>query len=160
MNVRRALVVVFACLTVFAGGCATLQSDPLQVTVAGIEPLQGEGMELRLMVKLRVQNPNDAPLDYHGVALQMDVQGKTLASGVSDSSGTVPGFGETVITVPVSISAYRMVRQAIGMATNRDTRKITYDMKGKLSAGPFATRRFTTHGDFELPAPDATPTIQ
>ena len=44
MNVRRALAVVFACLSVFAGGCATLQSDPLQVTVAGIEPLQGEGM--------------------------------------------------------------------------------------------------------------------
>ncbi|HJY42810.1 MAG TPA: LEA type 2 family protein [Steroidobacteraceae bacterium] len=160
MNARKCLAVLLACSALFLDGCATLQGDPLQVTVVGIEPLQGEGMELRLMVKLRVQNPNDAPLDYHGVALQMDVQGKTLASGVSDSSGTVPGFGETVITVPVSISAYRMVRQAIGMATNRDTRKITYDMKGKLSAGPFATRRFTTHGDFELPAPDATPTIQ
>ena len=117
-------------------------------------------MELRLLVKLRVQNPNDAPIEYRGVALEMNVQGKTFASGVSDSSGTVPGFGEAVITVPVSISAYRMVRQAIGIATNRDTRKITYDMKGKLSAGAFATRRFTTHGDFELPAPGTTPTSQ
>ena len=160
MNARKCLAVLLACSALFLDGCATLQGDPLQVTVVGIEPLQGEGMELRLMVKLRVQNPNDAPLDYRGVALQMDVQGKTLASGVSDSSGTVPGFGEAVITVPVSISAYRMVRQAIGIATSRDTRKITYDMKGKLSAGPFATRRFTTRGDFELPAPDATPTIQ
>ena len=160
MNARKCLTVLFACSVLFMEGCATLQSDPLQVSVVGIEPLQGESMELRLMVKLRVQNPNDAPLDYHGVALQMDVQGKTLASGVSDSSGTVPGFGEAVITVPVSISAYRMVRQAIGIATNRDTRKITYDMKGKLSAGAFATRRFTTHGDFELPAPDGTPTTQ
>ena len=161
MYARRKPIVLFACCAVLAAGCATLQGDdPLQVTVAGIEPLQGEGMELRLMVKLRVQNPNDAPLDYRGVALQMDVQGKTLASGVSDSSGTVPGFGEAVITVPVSISAYRMVRQAIGLATNSDTRKIAYEMKGKLSAGAFATRRFTTRGDFELPAPDGTPTTQ
>ena len=82
MSVYPRLAVLFACSVVFAG-CATLQSDPLQVTVAGIEPLQGEGMELRLMVKLRVQNPNDAPIDYRGVALTMDVQGKTLASGVS-----------------------------------------------------------------------------
>ena len=160
MNVRRALVVVFACLTVFAGGCATLQSDPLQVTVAGIEPLEGEGMELRLLVKLRVQNPNDAPIEYRGVALEMNVQGKTFASGVSDSSGTVLGFNEAVIAVPVTISAFRMVRQAIGMATDQGARKITYEMKGKLSGSLFATKRFATKGDFELPAPGTTPTSQ
>jgi LEA14-like dessication related protein len=161
MDARRTLLVLFACCAVFAAGCATLRGDdPLQVTVAGIEPLQGEGMELRLQVKLRVQNPNDAPIDYRGVALTMDVQGKTLASGVSDSSGTVPGFGEAVIAVPVTISAFRMARQAIGMATGDGARKISYEMKGKLSGSMFATKRFATRGDFELPAPGATPTAQ
>jgi len=160
MNVRRRLLALFACCAVLVAGCATLQgNDPLQVTVAGIEPLQGEGMELRLMVKLRVQNPNDAPIDYRGVALTMDVQGKTFASGVSDSSGTVPGFGESVIAVPVTISAFRMVRQAMGMATGDGARKISYAMKGKLSGSMFA-KRFATHGDFELPARGATPTSQ
>jgi len=156
MNARRRLIVLFACCAAFAG-CATLQGgDPLQVTVVGIEPLQGEGMELRLMVKLRVQNPNDAPLDYRGVALQMNVQGKAFATGVSDGSGTVPGFGEAVIAVPVSISAFRMVRQAMGIATDRDARKISYEMKGKLSGSLFA-KRFATNGELELPAPGATP---
>jgi LEA14-like dessication related protein len=159
MNAFR-VAVLLACSLLFAG-CATLQgNDPLQVIVAGIEPLQGEGMELRLMVKLRVQNPNDAPIDYRGVALTMDVQGKTFASGVSDSSGTVPGFSEAVIAVPVTISAFRMVRQAIGLATGDGARKISYEMKGKLSGSMFATKRFATHGDFELPAPGATPTAQ
>ena len=159
MNAYR-LAVLFACSLLLAG-CATLQgNDPLQVTVAGIEPLQGEGMELRMMVKLRVQNPNDAPIDYRGVALTMDVQGKTFASGVSDSSGTVAGFSEAVIAVPVTISAFRMVRQAIGLATGDGARKISYEMKGKLSGSMFATKRFATRGDFELPAPDATPTAQ
>jgi LEA14-like dessication related protein len=158
MNARRSLAVLFACSVAFMAGCASLPgNDPLQVTVAGIEPLQGEGMELRLMVKLRVQNPNDAPLDYRGVALTMNVQGKTFASGVSESSGTLPGFSEAVIDVPVSISAFRMVRQAIGLATERGTRKITYEMKGKLGGSLFATRRFATQGDFELPAADHAP---
>ena len=160
MNARKCLATLFACGVLFMNGCATLQGDPLQVTVVGIEPLQGEGMELRLMVKLRVQNPNDAPMDYRGVALTMDVQGKTFASGVSDSSGTVPGFSEAVIAVPVTISAFRMVRQAIGLATGDGARKISYEMKGKLSGSMFATKRFATHGDFELPAPGATPTAQ
>jgi len=161
MNARRSLVALVACCAAFVAGCASLQgNDPLQVTVAGIEPLEGEGMELRLLVKLRVQNPNDAPIDYRGVALTMDVQGKTFASGVSDSSGTVPGFSEAVIAVPVTISAFRMVRQAIGLATGDGARKISYEMKGKLSGSMFATKRFATHGDFELPAPGATPTAQ
>jgi LEA14-like dessication related protein len=159
MNAYR-VAVLLACSLLFAG-CATLQgNDPLQVIVAGIEPLQGEGMELRLMVKLRVQNPNDAPIDYRGVALTMDVQGKAFASGVSDSSGTVPGFGEAVIPVPVSISAFRMARQALDLASQRSGGKIAYAMKGKLSSSLFATRRFATSGEFELPASAASSTTQ
>ena len=159
MSVYPRLAVLFACSVVFAG-CATLQSDPLQVTVAGIEPLQGEGMELRLMVKLRVQNPNDAPIDYRGVALTMDVQGKILVSGVSDGSGTVPGFGEVVIAVFVSISAFRMARQAL--AFKDSSGKIAYEMHGKLSGGGslFGTQRFSTSGDFDLSSPAATPPRQ
>jgi LEA14-like dessication related protein len=161
MNACKRLVVLFACSVAFVPGCATLQGDdPLQVTVAGIEPMQGEGMELRLMVKLRVQNPNDTPIDYRGVALEMAVQGKTFATGVADSTGSVPGFSEAVIDVPVTISAFRMVRTALGFATERGTRQISYEMKGKLSGSLFATKRFATRGEFELPAPGTTPTPQ
>jgi LEA14-like dessication related protein len=78
MNARRDLVLVACCAACLRRLCDLQGKDPLQVTVAGIEPCRVEGMELRLMVKLRVQNPNDAPIDYRGVALTMDVQGKTL----------------------------------------------------------------------------------
>lgn len=135
------------------GACASMPGrDPLQVTVAGIEPLEGQGMELRLMVKLRVQNPNDSAIAYNGVALEMDVQGKSFASGVSAEGGTVPRFGETVIGVPVTISAFRMIRQAIGIMQGDGTRKIQYEMKGKLSGSTFSTNRFSTKGEFDLPA--------
>ncbi|HKU70679.1 MAG TPA: Water stress and hypersensitive response domain-containing protein, partial [Burkholderiales bacterium] len=53
---------VVACV---ATACASLPDrDPVQVQVAGIEPLPGEGMEMRMLVKLRVQNPNNDPVDY------------------------------------------------------------------------------------------------
>ena len=158
--IRRPLLI--ALLTVSAvllQGCASLQSrDPPQVTVAGIEPMQGqgEGLEMRMMVKLRVQNPNDTPIDYDGVSLEMDVQGKSFASGVSDASGTVPRFGESVIAVPVTISAFRMVRQALGAMQGGDLGKINYEMKGKLSGSGFSATRFSTKGDFEMPTGAAT----
>ena len=71
--------------------------------------------ELRLLVRLRLQNPNDAAVDYDGVYLQLDVQDKTFATGVSDKGGTLPAFGESLISVPVSVSAMRMARQFTGM---------------------------------------------
>ncbi len=150
---RRLLVQGLVALAVIdLGACATLPDrDPLQVTVAGIEPLQGEGLELRLLVKLRVQNPNDAPVEYDGVSLNLDVQGKSFASGVSDASGTVPRFGESVIGVPVTVSMLRMVRQVMGMVDGQPVDRITYSLHGKLSGTPFNTQRFKAQGDFSLP---------
>ena len=106
--------------------------DPLQVTVAGVESIPGEGMELRLLVKLRVQNPNDAPIDFNGVSLNLDVMGHDFASGVSDEAGTVPRFGEAVIAVPVTVSMMRMARQVLGMLDGEPVDKVTYAMSGKL----------------------------
>jgi LEA14-like dessication related protein len=156
---RRAFYVVAAILL---SACAALQrTDPLQVTVAGIEPMQGQGMELRMLVKLRIQNPNDAPIEYDGVSLKIDVQGKTFATGVSDESGSVPRFGESVITVPVTASAMRMVHQAFGMMGGKKYEKITYSLAGKLNGPTFSSVRFETTGDLELPtapAPEVNPT--
>jgi LEA14-like dessication related protein len=147
---------------ILLGACAALQrTDPLQVTVAGIEPMQGQGMELRMLVKLRIQNPNDAPIDYNGVSVEIDVQGKTFATGVSDESGSVPRFGESVISVPVTTSAMRMVHQAFGMMGGKKFEKITYSLTGKLNGPTFSSVRFETKGDLELPTappPGVNPT--
>jgi LEA14-like dessication related protein len=152
MSTSKRVILVALCSTLALAGCASLQkNDPLQVTVAGIEPLQGQGLELRLNVKLRVQNPNDAPVEYDGVAVEMDVQGKTFATGVADLTGTVPRFGEALITVPVTISAFRMARQAMGMMKGGGINRIDYAMKGKLGGG-FSPTRFATQGSFDLPA--------
>jgi LEA14-like dessication related protein len=142
---------LLAASAILIAGCATLTgNDPLQVNVAGIEPLEGQGLELRMMVKLRVQNPNDAPIDYSGVALEMNVQGKAFASGVSDASGNVPGFGEAVISVPVTISAFRMASRALDMAKG-NTGKISYELKGKLGGSMFGAARFSTKGELDMP---------
>src|SRR5262245_28448959 len=99
---RSFLAILLLTVVSILGGCATLEGrDPVQVTVAGIEPLEGEGLEVRMLVKLRVQNPNDTPVDYSGVYVKLDVQGSTFASGVSDERGSVPRYGESVIGVPV-----------------------------------------------------------
>ena len=160
---RRVFAALMLLATLWLGACASMPAkDPLQVTVAGIEPLTGEGLELRLLVKLRVQNPNDTPVEFSGAALNLDVMGRRFASGVSDQAGTVPRFGEAIVSVPVTVSVLRMARQFMGMLDGKPVGSISYTMSGKLQgAGPFGTQRFSAQGAFELPqgtmtAPGAT----
>jgi LEA14-like dessication related protein len=135
-------------------GCAGLPNrDPLFIDVAGIEPLPGEGMELNLAVSIRIQNPNDLPVEYTGVALQVDLNGRSLASGVSDRIGTVPRYGERCFAIPVTISAFDVARQIFAYLSAENQNEVHYRVRGKLEGGFFGTRRFSDEGSFTLPQP-------
>jgi len=150
---RSALLALVAFGSLILGGCAALQPrEPLQVVMVGIEPLQGEGLELRMLVRLRIQNPNDLPLDFNGVSVRMDVQGKRFATGVSNVSGSVPRFGETIVGVPVSISVFRIVHQALDTITSERGGKLVYEMTGTLAGPAFNSVHFESKGELTLPA--------
>jgi LEA14-like dessication related protein len=134
-----------------AGCTALLGRDPLNVTLVGIEPLPGEGMEVRMAVKLRVQNPNDVPVTYDGVAINLELRGNDIASGVSDAKGSVPRFGETVLVVPVTVSAMAMLKQAFSFATSANT-KLDFVVRGKLSGSGLGGMRFESRGEVDVPA--------
>ena len=151
------LALLSVLLLVLSGCAAFSQRDPLNVQVAGIQPLPGEGLELRMNVKLRIQNPNDMALDYNGVALDLEVNGRRLASGVSDARGSVPRFGETVLSVPVTVSAFSAARQALGLAEHIGLDEVPYVLRGKLAGGLFGTQRFVEKGTLELPDTLASP---
>jgi LEA14-like dessication related protein len=150
--------VLAALLAVGLCSCVTLpNSDPLQVSVAGVEPLQGEGLELRFAVQVRVQNPNDAAIEYDGVALTLDLNGRKFGSGVSSEVGTVPRYGESVVTIPITIGVFNIARQVLGFVNEGEAKAVTYKVKGKLEGGVFGTRRFEDAGTLELPQQPATP---
>jgi LEA14-like dessication related protein len=138
-------------LAALAGCAGWVGVDPLKVQLAGVESLPGQGLELRLAVKLRVLNPNDAAVDYDGVALDLELRGLDFASGVSDARGTVPRFGEAVIVVPVTVSAFAIARQ-LGSFAMGDRSKVSYRVRGKLAGTGFGGLRFESGGEFDLPA--------
>jgi LEA14-like dessication related protein len=153
------LLLLFSVAALFLNSCASLPGrEPLQVTVAGIEPLQGQGLEVRMLVKVRVQNPNESAIEYDGVSLKLDVQGKTYASGVSDTRGTIPRFGEAVIEVPVTMSTMRLAMNAVGMMQGgKAPEKLKYRVTGKLGGGTFGSVSFATEGEFDTSAFAANP---
>ncbi|MBN3767153.1 LEA type 2 family protein [Burkholderia sp. Ac-20365] len=148
------LLLVFVAL-LSLGGCAGMfGGDPLRVSVAGIEPLAGQGMEMRFNLKLRVQNPNDSPIDFNGVSVELDLNGKPFASGVSDQTGTVPRFGETVIGVPLTVPALAAVRQAFAFADSAQSGQLPYMLRGRLAGGITGGTRFSDQGKLSLPTGD------
>nr|WP_314532754.1 LEA type 2 family protein [uncultured Pseudomonas sp.] len=149
---RSIHAVILSLLLLSLSACALFPNrDPVNINVVGIEPLQGQDMEVRFALKIRVQNPNDSAIDYNGVALDLEVNGQPLASGVSDQSGSIPRFAETVLTVPVSVSAFSVLRQTLGLSRTQTLNNLPYVLRGKLAGGLFGTMRFVDSGKLSLP---------
>ena len=145
----RALLILIA---LSLSACSSLlPGDPPQIQVVGLEPLPGESLEARFALALRVQNPNSRAIDYQGIAVDLQVNGQPLASGVSDQQGRIPGFAEQVIHVPVSISAFSVLRQAWGMANRQAQQQLPYRLRGKLASGWLGGARFDTSGELSWP---------
>lgn len=154
MPLRQIRTLLISLLLLTLNACALLPNrDPLNINVVGIEPLPGQGLEVRLAVKLRLQNPNENAIEYSGVALDLDVNGKLLASGVSDQQGTIGRFSEAVLVVPVSVSAFAALRQAVGLTQSQSLDNLPYTLRGKLAGGLFGTMRFKDSGVLNLPQP-------
>lgn len=146
----RALLLLLLCATL--GACSSLlPGDPPHIQVVGLEPLPGEGLEARFALALRIQNPNSRAIDYQGIAVDLQVNGQPLASGVSDQRGQIAGFAEQVIRVPVSISAFSLLRQAWGMANQQPQQQLPYRLRGKLAGGWLGGARFDTSGELSWP---------
>jgi hypothetical protein len=141
------------------GGCASLPGmEPPRVSVVGVERVRAEALELRLAVKLRIQNVGSMPLSFDGLAIDLDVNGRRLASGVTAEPGNVPRFGELVVTVPVTVSATAAVRQMLGLLDGSAPRELPYVLRGRLSGGPLpglaalgASVSFSAEGSLQLP---------
>ena len=158
-NILRPLLILLGALLVLGlAGCASLtHREPVRINVVGLEPIPGEGMEMRFKVKLRVQNPNDTAIDFDGLALDLDLNGRPFASGVSDRTGSVARFGEALIEIPVSVSAIAVVRQALGVIEGDGKAEVPYALRGRLAGGLLGGMRFSDSGTLKLPDPLKTP---
>jgi LEA14-like dessication related protein len=148
----RAAVALACGATLATTGCASFPGrEPVRVSLAGIEALPGQGLELRLAVKLRVLNPNDNPIEYDGAFVDLSLQGSDLASGVSGEKGMIPRFGEGLITIPVTIGALAAARQVFSLATgNAERTRMAYKLRGGLAGGMLGGIRFTDQGEADL----------
>lgn len=158
---RRGLAVLFLiALGVTAlWGCAGLgtRMEPPRVNLADIQALEVRALETVFQIEIRVINPNNVPLQIKGIDCELEVNGKTLASGVSATETTIPAFGTDTVPVKVYSSVVDMVRSLLGL---QEKEKLEYRIKGRLRVeGGFmvpSTIPFESKGEISLKELDTT----
>ena len=140
---------VAASMSVMAG-CALTPWGVSAPTVylMSVERLPGEPLERRFELQLRIQNPNPKPLAFNGVALTLDLNNRTVGSGVTNASGLVPAHGDTQLKVPVSVSAPFETLQMLGLTDKLPRGDLPYTLKGRLTGGTLE-RVLGTEATFE-----------
>jgi len=116
-----------ALVLISLAGCA--QYRPVDVFVIGLQPTEGSPLEQRIRVDLRIQNPNDEPIEAHGMQMRLDVNGARLARGVSDASFTIPRLGEATTSIVATTSLFDLAKQIVALS---GTQSFKYVLEGDV----------------------------
>ena len=145
-------LVLFSTL-LFLNGCAAmsgLKEDP-KISVADIQIQDIKALEGVFLIKLRVINPNDVPLDLHAVNCDLEIDGRHFASGIADSKLSVPARDTQLIPVTVYASVLDMVASVVGLIHTADTttskgKQLAYTLRGTVGV---STRGFQKEVPFK-----------
>ncbi len=120
-------------VAVWLDGCATLGGglEPPIVTVAGLQPLPGQGLAPRFKVTLDIQNRNNESLSIQGIDFDLQVDGRRFASGVSAMNITLQPLGQTTAEVAVTVNGLAVARQLFDWLQTPPT-GLQYEISGHL----------------------------
>lgn len=132
------------------GGCAGLQlgMKKPEVTVANIRLLDGNLLEQRFLLTLRVMNPNTSEISIEGLTFKVDLNGQPFAKGVGNQPVVIPRLGEAMVDVTATTGLGGLLRQFKAL---KGREKVDYRISGRLVTGNFGGIDFDHTGEVELP---------
>ena len=132
------------------GGCAGLRlgMQKPEVTVANIRLLDGNLLEQRFLLTLRVMNPNTSEIAIEGLTFKVDLNGQPFAKGVGNQPVVIPRLGEAMVEVTATTGLGGLLRQ---LKAFKGREKVDYRISGRLVTGNFGGIDFDQTGEVELP---------
>ena len=85
------------------------------------------------------------------MVVDLYVEGKRVATGLSDVPGKVPAFGELLYDLTVTVSTLDALGQAYRLMQQPPQNGIVFEVRGRLDSGLFGTVRFSDNGRLTLP---------
>jgi LEA14-like dessication related protein len=105
-----------------------------------------------------VLNPNDVPLDLHGINCDLEINQRHFANGIGDSNQTVPPFGTAVVPVEVYASVLDVIGSVADLLhsagkTRTKDKPVPYTLQGTVRIGVHGFKRevpFKSSGELSL----------
>jgi len=144
------------CLIVLAllmFGCAGLYQsmERPRINIANVIPRDIKLFEQVFDLELRIQNPNDTPLEINGLAFELELNDKRFATGVSNQSLVIDRLSSDVIHVQAITTLVGFLRQVAEYQQTKDPR-VTYRIKGSIYSGSTGTKlHFDDSGEIKIP---------
>jgi LEA14-like dessication related protein len=102
------------------------------LSVIGIEMVNGNLLQQNFRVKFNIQNPNDRALPVSGLHASLSVGGEHVADGQNDGAFVVPANGDIDFDVMIKANmALALLKLANRMDQHADS--IDYDVSGAAS---------------------------
>lgn len=112
-------------------GCAGFgkRFETPRISLVNIEIREAKLFETVFNVELRIINTNETPITLKGVECRLEINGKDLALGISDTETGIPAFGTVILPITLYSSVVDMVRSALH-SSRQDN--FSYKVTGRL----------------------------
>jgi LEA14-like dessication related protein len=140
-------------LILLLSGCAALYQsmERPRINIANVMPRDIKLFEQVFDLELRIQNPNDTPLEVNGLAFELELNDKRFATGVSNQSLVIDRLSSDVIHVEAITTLVGFVRQVAEYQQTQNPR-LTYRIKGSIYSGSAGTKlHFDDSGEIKIP---------
>jgi LEA14-like dessication related protein len=160
---RRQYITLFSGLILILlilSGCAGLgrRLEMPRITLANFSVQEIKVFESVFKIEMRVFNTNDVPLEIKGINCNLELNGKRLATGVTNVKIDVPSYETAIVPMTLYSSVLDVVTVLRGLA---NTKKLQYKLTGRLRLGKGvlpSTLPFESTGELplqEFVVPDA-----
>lgn len=155
---RLALLACGALLLAGCSGKGDVAFEPPVLSLSSFGLMPSEGKAPRVVMALRVVNPNGIPLRMRGMSYTVSLEGHRMLTGVSSRLAEVPPYAETEIELnsPIDlVSSIRLFNEIIN-TPGRD--RLKYSLNARIDVdGMLAPLRLIEDGELVFTHLDSPP---
>lgn len=149
---RSSLVaVVGSALLLLAGGCAIVPKlEAPKLSVVSLKMQGGDLFSQRVLVRMRVFNPNARALPIDGLSYTIEINDAELGNGGSSAPFTVPAMGEAEFDMQFTANLAGALARLL--TKRNSSEKLDYRLRGNVSLASGFLRRipFDERGSVNL----------
>ena len=144
------VAMLLLCLPWFASCSVLPKLEPPNLSVVSLKLQSADIFSQRLLVRMRVANPNTQALPIKGIAYRIEVNGAELGDGSTSAPFTVPSMGE--VEFDMQITANLAMALAKILSKRSSTEELDYRLVGNVSLASGFLRRipFDKRGTVKL----------